>query len=161
MTHWLDIIDTQENGTYATILGLHKSPLEQLRTVVLKSTFLEAAPLSLSDILHNSEEQLLFHHCLVHDIVQIIVEFSEESKLKEHLATTRKKQPVSHHCIEVHKTKIYPLPALKIDQSTIKENAEVDKAVLKLDSVENFWEIIRLIAGDQLSLACLRALQNI
>ncbi|KAK1230299.1 hypothetical protein PQX77_006614 [Marasmius sp. AFHP31] len=156
--------NTQENGTCETLLALWKALPDHLKTAHLVDAFLKASILQMFDILHNNDEKLLFDHCLVHDIVQIILEFSGQDKLNTYQATANEKQPKSFHRIEVHKTKVYPLPAINIDESTIKGVGEVDEAVvkeLKLDSIEGFWERARLVAGDQLSLARLRALQNI
>ncbi|KAJ8089939.1 hypothetical protein PM082_018517 [Marasmius tenuissimus] len=156
--------NTQVNGTCETLLGLWKALPNHLKTADLIDAFLKASALQVSDLLHNNDEKLLFDHCLVHDIVQIIIEFSGQDQLRVYQTTAKQKQPVSLHRIEVHKTKVYPLPALNIDKSTIKGVGEVDEAVvkeLKLESIEGFWERARLVAGDQLSLARLRALQNI
>ncbi|KAJ8090066.1 hypothetical protein PM082_018646 [Marasmius tenuissimus] len=155
---------TQENGTCQTIVDLWKAELDSLNTSKLIEAFLQSPPLSLFNIVHNNEEQLLFRHCLVHDIVQVAIDFSGQEKLKSFRVLAEQKQPRSEYKIEVHKTRVYPLPALNIDESTIKGNAEVDEArvkELKLDEIIQFWERGRLIAGDQLSLARLRALQNI
>ncbi|KAJ8089937.1 hypothetical protein PM082_018515 [Marasmius tenuissimus] len=155
---------TQENGTCQTIVDLWKAELDSLETSKLIEAFLQSPPLSLFNIVHNNEEQLLFRHCLVHDIVQVAIDFSGQEKLKSFRVLAEQKQPRSEYKIEVHKTRVYPLPALNIDESTIKGNAEVDEArvkELKLDEIIQFWERGRLIAGDQLSLARLRALQNI
>ncbi|KAE9394136.1 hypothetical protein BT96DRAFT_797375, partial [Gymnopus androsaceus JB14] len=62
---------------------------------------------------------------------------------------------------------IHPLTALDIEEASIKGNAEVDEVVVGpqgLDlraRVHRFWERVRLIAGDQLSIARLRALEAI
>lgn len=53
---------------------------------------------------------------------------------------------------------------MNIDESTIVGNAEVDDAIVKelgIDQIPNYWERVRFIEGDQLSLARLRALENI
>ena len=74
-------------------------------------------------------------------------------------------QPYSNNRISPHHTKINPLPALDINEAPITGNAEVDEAVvdeLELRKrVRHFWEHVCIIAGDQLSLARLRALENI
>ncbi|KAK1227067.1 hypothetical protein PQX77_009900 [Marasmius sp. AFHP31] len=155
---------TQENGTCQTIVNLWEAELDDLKTSKLIEAFLNAPLLSLSSILHNHDEQLLFRHCLIHDLVQVTIEFSGQEKLRSFRVLADQKQPHSEHKIKVHKTMVYPLPALNIDESTIKGNAEVDEArvkELKLDNIPQFWERARLVAGDQLSLARLRALQNI
>jgi hypothetical protein len=56
------------------------------------------------------------------------------------------------------------LPAWKIDKSSIVGNAEVDEAIrseLELNKIPNSSERLRFHAGDQLSLARFRALENI
>ena len=80
-----------------------------------------------------------------------------EKKLDEH-------QPFTDEKIELHKSALYPLPAWKIDESSIIGNAEVDQAIrseLDLDNVPDSSECLRFYAGDQLSLARFRALENI
>ncbi|KAL0563884.1 hypothetical protein V5O48_018178 [Marasmius crinis-equi] len=156
--------DTQENGTCPTIVELWEATLKKLQTQKLLEAFQNAPPLCKEDIPHNNEEKLLFRHSLVHDITQIAIDFSGQASLSIFVGVAKAKQPLSCHRIEVHRTEIYPLPALNIDESTIKGNAEVDKAVVKelqLDSIEEFWNCARLVAGDQLSLAQLRSLLNI
>ncbi|TFK17588.1 hypothetical protein FA15DRAFT_578966, partial [Coprinopsis marcescibilis] len=73
--------------------------------------------------------------------------------------------PKSSHIIAVHKTSLHPLPTWKINKSTIVGNAEVDKAIVKelhLHHQSTTWmEYVCIIAGDQLSIAWLRSLENI
>lgn len=73
-------------------------------------------------------------------------------------------QPFTNKKIELHKSALYPLPAWKIDESSIIGNAEVDQAIrteLDLDKVPDSSDRLRFYVGDQLSLACFRALENI
>ncbi|KAJ8089862.1 hypothetical protein PM082_018439 [Marasmius tenuissimus] len=153
-------VGEQNIGSHIELLEV---TLDSLQTSKLLEAF-QASLLRKEGILHNHEESLLFRHGLVHDIVQIIIDFSGQASLKAFAGVAKQKQPLSRHRIKVHKTKIYPLPALDIDESTIKGNAEVDEAVVKvpkLDSIEEFWSRVRLVADDQLSLARLRSLLNI
>ena len=164
MEKFSNITDTQENGTCATIVELWQAALADLQSSKLIEAFRNAPPLRKEDILHNNNEKLLFRNCLIHDIVQLVIDFSGQASLKAFASVAMKEQPHSHHQIKVHKTNIYPLPALNIDESTIKGNAEVDEAVVKelgLDSIEEYWSRVQLVAGDQLSLARLRSLLNI
>ncbi|KAE9407457.1 hypothetical protein BT96DRAFT_933227 [Gymnopus androsaceus JB14] len=93
----------------------------------------------------------------------------KDMQASEKLAALQKevdqKQPQSSFCIQPHKTEIYPVDAFNIDESSITGNAEADEAVVDIlelhTRVQRFWERIRFIAGDQLSIARLRALENI
>jgi hypothetical protein len=72
--------------------------------------------------------------------------------------------PVTPDAIALHRTKLHPLPAWDIDESSITGNAEVIDAMLEELGVKDdpkLQNIVKLIGGDQLSIARLRALQNI
>ena len=156
-------IDTQENGTCATLVPLFKARIEDLKTSEYQAQFLAAPPLKLTDILHTPQERKIFKKNLIFTIVRILIKnggdgFKKfEKNLEEH-------QPFTDEKIELHKSALYPLPAWKIDESSIIGNAEVDQAIrseLDLDNVPDSSERLRFYAGDQLSLARFRALENI
>ncbi|KAJ7573000.1 hypothetical protein C8J56DRAFT_1008478 [Mycena floridula] len=72
--------------------------------------------------------------------------------------------PDSKCRIEVHKTDLHPLPAFELDESTIIGNALVDEAIieeLQVRELSWFQKWVRFIAGDQLTIARLRALFNL
>jgi hypothetical protein len=67
-----------------------------------------------------------------------------------------KSQPCSTEKIKLHKSSLHPLPAWKIDESSILGNIEVDEAIrreLSLGDIPNSSDRLRFLAGDQLSLA--------
>ncbi len=157
--------DNQENGTCATIFKLWAARLEDIQTSVLQAAFFSARPLRMEDIVHNPVEEAMFRQCLIHVIIRIIVKFSRQEELEALQKDIDTKQPSTEFCIKPHKTEIYPIPPLDIDESTIKGNAEFDEAVV--DELElrrrfaQFWNRVRIIAGDQLSIARLRAIEGI
>ncbi|KAE9395891.1 hypothetical protein BT96DRAFT_1042765 [Gymnopus androsaceus JB14] len=144
--------DNQENGTCITIFKLWAARLKDIQASVLQAAFDSARPLHIKDIVHNEFEEYLFRECLIHSIIHIIIKFSRQEKLAALQKEVDQKQPQSSFCIQPHKTEIYPVNALNIDESSITGNAEADSAVV---------DRVRFIAGDQLSIARLRALENI
>ncbi|KAH9177542.1 hypothetical protein EDB89DRAFT_2064518 [Lactarius sanguifluus] len=70
-------------------------------------------------------------------------------------------EPHSGFRIDVHKSEIHPLPAMNINEASTMGNAEVVDAVMEELNVDtskpDFCENLKLVAGDQLSIARLRA----
>ena len=70
-------------------------------------------------------------------------------------------EPHSDFRIDMHKSEIYPLPAMNINEASTMGNAEVIDAVMEELNVNTskpeFCENLKLVAGDQLSIARLRA----
>jgi hypothetical protein len=165
--------DSQENGTCATIWPLWKTSKVDLNLHDFKSCAEQAATLTIDDILLNAEKTQFFNNCLIHCILQIIVAHGGEkfNKFQEALDLNL---PETDEKIELHKTPLYPLPAINIDKSTIIGNAEVIKAIFEelhiiTEDIEKEVMVfagdhatcVKVFAGDQLSLAWLRALLNI
>ncbi|KAJ8090045.1 hypothetical protein PM082_018625 [Marasmius tenuissimus] len=72
----------------------------------------------------------------------------------------KKATPVSEHKIPVQRTEVYPL----LDESTIVGNVDVDKAVVEetgMKSTSWWMKVVRIIGGDQLSLARIRSIFNL
>jgi len=71
-------------------------------------------------------------------------------------------QPVTGDMIEVHKTDVHPLPAFEVDESSTVGNVEVNDCIddeLRLDQDKpEYNRLVCLNAGDQLTIACQRAL---
>ena len=129
----------------------------------LQRSFLEAPPLNITDILLSETESKQFKEHILFTIARIIVKFGGEG-FKKFEKDLELHQPATPLKIELHKTDLHPLPALNIDESTIVGNAEVDEAIVKelnLDKNPDFLERVRVQGGDQLSVARLRALENI
>ncbi|KAJ7438067.1 hypothetical protein FB451DRAFT_1344455 [Mycena latifolia] len=155
--------DSQENGTCATIFPLWKAAIENMKIADLNAAFDKAPPLTLQDILLTHPELELMDKCLRHCILRIIVEHGGEkfSKFRDAL---NESLPVTPEKIELHKTPLHPLPAWNIDESTIVGNAEVADAIyeeLEVKGLSHWKWVVKILAGDQLSIARLRSLLNI
>ena len=156
-------VDTQENGTCATVVPLFDARVEDLNLKDLQSSFLNAPALSIMDIIHTKDERQSFKTNLIFTILRIIVKQGGPgfSRFQEDLD---KGQPETVDKIKTHKSELHPLPAWDIDESSIKGNAEVIDAIdkeLQLDRIPEAAERVQFLAGDQLSIARLRALETI
>ncbi|KAJ7768856.1 hypothetical protein B0H16DRAFT_1307593 [Mycena metata] len=155
--------DSQENGTCATIFALWKASLEDMKISDLNAAFDKAPPLSLKDILLTAPELEVMDKCLRHCILRIIIEHGGD-KFEKFRTALGAALPVTPDKIELHQTVLHPTPAWNIDQSTIIANAEVADAIydeLKVKGLAHWKWAIKILAGDQLSIARLRSLVNI
>ena len=153
--------DSQENGTCATLVPLFDMHIEDLNVHDLQSHFLNVEPLSLTNILHSSDEAFNFKENLIFTLLQIIIKYGGEG-FKRFEKDLEKYQPVSDYKIEKHHTELFPSPAWQIDESSIIGNAEVDQAIvseLRLNDVPESKDRVCFLAGDQLSLARLQSLE--
>lgn len=161
-------IDAQENGTCAALWPLYdpsgKVQREDMLVKDLAKSFDSAAPLTIRDILLNKTEAALFKECLIHTVARVIVT-QGGSGFKKYKPALDRRQPFTAERIQPHKTPIFPLGAWQIDESTINGNAEVGEIIMKTTHTDirapTFMEVLKIFAGDQLSLARLRALVNI
>lgn len=160
-----DSLDAQENGTCSTLIPLIEAKIEDLNLEDFQERFLNAQLLRLKDILHTKDEAETLHQSLIFTILRIIVNHgghrfkAYEKDLEKHQPCTDDKIPVPDQPVDLH-----PLPSWNIDESTIVGNAEVDKAIVKelgLDTHPEAGKRVRFMAGDQLSIARLRALEII
>ncbi|TFY80542.1 hypothetical protein EWM64_g3470 [Hericium alpestre] len=151
-------IDTMQNGTCAMIILLFKAKQDNLKTAALDEAFEKAPPLALDNLKLTVCERELYSDCMEHAILCIAVG-NGGPKLKKFQADVRKTEPASSHKIEVHKTDIHPLPAMNINEASTSGNAQVIDAILKELGLKDLQvsEFAKLIAGDQLSIAQLRA----
>ncbi|KAF8189330.1 hypothetical protein BJ912DRAFT_967209 [Pholiota molesta] len=153
--------DSQENGTCATLVPLFDAKVEEIDLKKFQTAFLEAPTLKREDILHTPDEGQAFSTNLVFTILRVIIKYGGEGfgRFEKDL---EKRQPNSPHKIEVHRSELHPLPAWNIDESTITGNAEVCDAIYnELDLGKSSGDRVRFMSGDQLSIARLRALENI
>ncbi|KIM45742.1 hypothetical protein M413DRAFT_24874 [Hebeloma cylindrosporum] len=156
--------NAQENGTCVTIMPLHNAKLEDLAIKTLDERIKNARPLRLEDLELTEPESDLMDDALVYTILSIIVTHGGEGfeKWSENLKDTR---PCSSNTIDVHQTPIHPLPAMEIDESTITGNVEIIEAItneLYPDSDHEISpEYVKIIAGDQLTIARQRSILNI
>jgi hypothetical protein len=161
--HSIRTLDSSEHGTCATLWTLFQTTVEDLNLTAVMETAAAAGELSKQDIIHTAQEAEMFKKSMIHTILRIIVRFGGEG-LKKFGKDLEKNAPCSLSKIPVHETKIYPLPTMEINESTIIGNAEVDEAlvnILKLRESPQWMKTARLVAGDQLSLARLRTVHNI
>ncbi len=153
--------DTQQNGTCATIWPLHGADINNMDLSAFHQSFLTARGLNISDILHTNEEAIQFREFLIYDIIRIITRFGGEY-FKQFEKDLAKHQPKSTSKINIHQTKVYPLPSFNINESTINGNAEVNTAIieeLRLKESPHWRNSVRIIAGDQLSVARMRSVR--
>lgn len=156
----------QENGTCATLIPLHEANLDDMKVLDFQDRFLSARKLQFNDIIHTTDEAKQLRQNLIFAILHIVVNYSGLEKLKKFDKELDENQPASADKVELHQTKLYPLPAMKIDKSTIKGNADVDRVVVK-ELALNFEVLgsrkghVRFKGGDQLSLSRLRSLELI
>jgi hypothetical protein len=146
------------------VIPLHNANIEDLRTQTLDEQISNARPLRLEDLDLTETECTLLNDALVHTILSIIVTHGGEgfAKWSDDLKNSR---PQSSDTINVHQTPIHPLPAMEIDESTITGNVEIIEAIeaeLHPNSeYEGLPEYIKIIAGDQLTIARQRSILNI
>ena len=156
-------IDTQENGTCATLVPLFNAKIEDLNIKDLQSSFLNAPVLSITDIVHTKDERKAFKSHLIFTILWILVKHGGQV-FERFQADLDKAQPETADKIKIHKSQLHPLPAWNIDESSITGNAEVIEAInkeLQLDQAPEAAERVQFLAGDQLSIARLCALELI
>jgi hypothetical protein len=152
--------DAVENGTCATAVPLFKAKEEDMRTRDTNDAFDHAPLLSLQDIELTPKECERQREYLIHTVLRIAVLHGGDD-LQKHQNMLAETQPVTHQKIEPHKSELYPLPTMNIDESSTMGNAEVINAIMKELNIplnkDEFVETIKLISGDQLSIARLRA----
>jgi hypothetical protein len=156
-------LDSQENGTCATLIPLFDAKIEDLKITDFQNSFLNAPPLKLADLMHSETERAEFRQNLIFSILRIIVKQGKE-EFKKFERDLEKNQPQTSEKIPLHQTKLHLLPTWNIDESTIIGNADVDQAIVNELDLENspvFKDHVRFLAGDQLSLARLRSLEVI
>ncbi|KAI0763972.1 hypothetical protein BD413DRAFT_483338 [Trametes elegans] len=155
--------DSQENGTCATAFTLYKAPREYLRTSDLIQSFTEAPPLTFRDIRLTSDETSALRERLVWTVMNIVVQYGGES-FRAYKADLASSTRPSTHRISPHKTEIFPMPAMEIDESSTTGNAKVLDAMFAEMGYDtqssDFRENIRIVFGDQLSMARVRAVTN-
>lgn len=158
--------DTQQNGTCASAFMLYQATPEDLRTTDVLDAFDKAPPLSLKDILLSQAEKVELTTRLEHTVLRIIVKYGGDrfQRFKKPFEELELASSTPLR-IPVHKTSIHPLPAMKIDESSVVGNAQVLDAIFK--ETDPYFdrpicrEVFKLIWGDQLSLAHIRSIKSI
>ncbi len=154
--------DSQQNGTCATLFPLWRAHIEDMKVADLMASFLTAPPLSINDIMLSRREMNMLDRCLRHCLLRILIEYGGP-KFQKFQSALQTALPRTEDQIQVHKTDLHPMPAWDIDESTIVGNGDfVDAAYTELDIVDKpgWLEWVKLLIGDQLSIAPLHALAN-
>ncbi|THG92899.1 hypothetical protein EW026_g8172 [Hermanssonia centrifuga] len=156
--------DTLENGTCATAFPLFEASEDAMKTANLLSAFDMAPKLSLGNILLTQEENQYLRTSMKQTVLRLLV--TQGSHLfGQFLKNVDVHAPISKFKIPVHKTEIYPLPAMDIDESSRTGNADVLEAILRevgYDMTsESEFSTVRIWWGDQLSVACLCSVSNV
>ncbi|KAI0077522.1 hypothetical protein K474DRAFT_1595949, partial [Panus rudis PR-1116 ss-1] len=152
--------DAQENGTCATAIPLYNAAHEDMKTLEFLSSFDSARPLELNDITLSSDKRNQYRNILKYTILLILLKQSDGrfDRFREHI---ERMAPLAEDDIPLHKTEIYPMPYMNIDESSTAGNADVVEAIFKAAGLdiesEEFQDIIRILWGDQLSVARLRS----
>jgi hypothetical protein len=158
------ISDAQENGTCATIFPLFDTQPDDLRYEKLDEGVMNAPPLTVENILLTEAETDMWTECMVHTILRIIINHGGPS-FERWRNDLKKAQPITQDKIPVHKTSLHPLPAMEIEEASIIGNVHVVEAIdkelgLDQDNPE-YMKFVKILAGDQLTIARQRAIQNI
>lgn len=153
--------DSVENGTAATAFDLHNARESDMKTSDYLHSFVTAPSLKLDDILLTPEENRTFRKRMVHTVLRLVVAQGGPSfaRFRRKVTATT---PASEERIALHTTTVYPLPTMHIDESSTSGNADVVAEILRevgqpLNSPD-FAERVKILAGDQLSIARLRSL---
>lgn len=153
--------DSLHNGTTATYRPMTRDDAANLRTLEYIRSFIAAPTLMLEQLDFNDDEAMLFAECLEHTVLRIVIH-NGGPLFRKHLPKLRETLPASKFRTKLEKTVLFSLPAMPIDESSTTGNADVLTAMLSelhLDSSKkDFIETIRLVAGDQLSMARLRSI---
>ncbi|THG94119.1 hypothetical protein EW026_g7288 [Hermanssonia centrifuga] len=148
--------DSQENGTCATVFPLFEALDEDMKTEDLLSSQESAPPLSVCNIILTSEEEIFLRTCLIHTIIRIVVKFGGPAfaRFDQDVAAST---PITSKQIPIHKTEMYPLPAMNIDESSRIENAEVINTIFKelgyTTANKKSHGKVKIVHGDQLSVS--------
>lgn len=156
--------DTQENGTCATEVPLHNAKLDSLLAADLDKSILEAPLLTIENLELTDSEANFFRENMIHTILRMIIRYGGED-FEDWKPELEESQPVSSEKIAVHQSSIHPLPAMEIDENSTKGNIEVMQAIdkeLGLDESDpDHVKYVRIIAGDQLTIARQRSILQV
>ncbi|KAH9165160.1 hypothetical protein EDB89DRAFT_1858634, partial [Lactarius sanguifluus] len=138
----------------------HRASVDDLRAIELERRFGSAPELKVSDIMLTEDEYTFHRKCLIHTVLRIAVQY-RGPRLQVFRKDLQAMEPQSDFQIDVHKSEIHPLPAMNINEASTMGNAEVIDAVMEELNVDtskpDFCENLKLVTGDQLSIACLQA----
>ncbi|KAH9911535.1 uncharacterized protein BXZ73DRAFT_93356 [Epithele typhae] len=153
--------DTVESGTCATIFSLFDASPADMKTKDLVSSIKTARPLQMGDLRLDNDDLKLLDKSIAHAILRVIVHGNHAfTKFRPQVNATL---PPNDHKIPLHQTSIHPLPTMNIDESSVTGNASVLDYIFRRElqfdfNAATFREVVRLVFGDQLSIARLRTL---
>lgn len=150
---------TFENGTCATVIPLFDALLDDMKTCDYLKSYDEAPPLEVEDILLTADENAQYRHNLQGTVLRILVNQAPEH-FGRFKSDVEKHHPPTSESITLHKTDIYPLPAMNIDESSTAGNADVMEAIMKEVKYDKSAEYVQVVFGDQLSVAQKRSVAN-
>lgn len=151
------------NGTCATAFVISGATPEALNQHNAMDSFLSATPLSPDDILFTPSEATSHRQLMIHNILHIIVQHGGEH-FARYQPLLEKNQPSTSDKIDVHKSRIYSLPAMEIEESSVDGVIDVMTEIystMKIDTTsEHFQNTVHFVGGDQKSIGHLRAAKN-
>ncbi|KAG6913760.1 hypothetical protein DXG01_004465 [Tephrocybe rancida] len=157
--------NAQENGTCTTAVPLYNVALEDLSAEKHAECLKNADPLSLKHLEFTDTEAGLYHAATHHTMLRIIVLFGGPAFTERWQKDLDKCRPCSEEVIEVHQTRLHPLPSMEIDENSTQGNVEVVEAVteaLGLDFKSQEYNVtVKILAGDQLTIARQRSIMNL
>jgi hypothetical protein len=146
---------------------LWKATKEDLNLTRFHRAFASAGPLKREDIILKADEKKKFNDAITLTICEIIVTYGGDklsTKIFKDELEKRRQLVSAGYKIEAHKTPLHPMTVFDIDESTIIGNGDVAKAIYEEAGVFDtslFNSLVKILGGDQLSIARLRALNNI
>jgi hypothetical protein len=146
---------------------LWKATKEDLDLAKFHQAFASAGPLKREDIILKADEKKKFNDAITLTICEIIIIYGGDklsTKIFKDELEKRRQLVSAGYKIEAHKTPLHPMTVFDIDESTIIGNGDVAKAIYEEAGVFDtslFNSLVKILGGDQLSIARLRALNNI
>ena len=134
-----------------------------MKTTDLLTSLDQAALLSVKDIMLSTEESMFLDTCLEHTVLRAIVTYGGEG-FAHFRDAVYSSTPTTDDKITVHKSDVWPMPAIPIDESSITGNAEVHDRIftdIGYDVTSAiFSKVVRIIFGDQLSVSRMRSVET-
>ncbi|KAG8722866.1 hypothetical protein FRC08_004496 [Ceratobasidium sp. 394] len=112
------------NGTCATASELYGPTDEPLGQERAHGAVLKAPAIEPEDIILSDEEQAFQRRLMVHAIPRILIE-NAGSDFGQHMQLPEASQPATEHLVDLQTSWTYPLPAIKIHESTVDGTIKV------------------------------------
>ncbi|KAL1733993.1 hypothetical protein EV714DRAFT_234465 [Schizophyllum commune] len=152
--------DSMQNGTCATALPLFNAKAEDLQTSTLEKHFDSARELRIEDLLLTPQYYARLRKLFVHCVMRILVRRGGQVLQAKFGKKLRRTEPRTNSRIAPHTTSVHPLPARPINENSKTGNADVIREFMEElgqpTMATEFADEVRLVAGDQLSMARLR-----